>query len=102
MGRSQTFAFFPLWKPFPACRFRLPASHLRDIDFDKEPSGSLQSALNPPVFSLESPDPLIFESLAAFRYQLRRFLRFSKDLLRAEELTPDQYQALLAIRVSPR
>jgi DNA-binding MarR family transcriptional regulator len=41
-----------------------------------------------------------FENLAAFRYQVRRFLRFSKDLLREENLTPDQYQALLAIRAS--
>jgi DNA-binding MarR family transcriptional regulator len=40
------------------------------------------------------------ESLAAFRYQIRRFLRFSKDLLISEDLTPDQYQALLAIRAS--
>ncbi len=39
-----------------------------------------------------------FESLATFRYQIRRFLRFSKDLLSSEDLTPDQYQALLAIR----
>ena len=40
-----------------------------------------------------------FETLAAFRYQIRKFLRFSKDLLSSEDLTPDQYQALLAIRV---
>jgi DNA-binding MarR family transcriptional regulator len=44
---------------------------------------------------------LDFETLAAFRYQVRRFLRFSKDLLSTEDLTPDQYQALLAIRASP-
>ncbi len=43
-------------------------------------------------------DSIDFETLAAFRYQIRKFLRFSKDLLRAEGLTPDQYQALLAIR----
>jgi len=41
---------------------------------------------------------LDFETLAAFRYQVRKFLRFSKDLLSSEDLTPDQYQALLAIR----
>jgi DNA-binding MarR family transcriptional regulator len=41
-----------------------------------------------------------FETLATFRYQIRKFLRFSKDLLGAEDLTPDQYQALLAIRAS--
>jgi DNA-binding MarR family transcriptional regulator len=43
---------------------------------------------------------LDFETLAAFRYQMRKFLRFSKDLLSSEDLTPDQYQALLAIRAS--
>ena len=40
---------------------------------------------------------LDYETLAAFRYQMRKFLRFSKDLLSSEDLTPDQYQALLAI-----
>ena len=44
--------------------------------------------------------PTDFETLAAFRYQVRKFLRFSKDLLGAENLTPDQYQALLVIRAS--
>ena len=47
------------------------------------------------MITLNSPE---FETLAAFRYQVRKFLRFSKDLLSAEDLTPDQYQALLAIR----
>ncbi len=41
-----------------------------------------------------------FETLAAFRHQVRKFLRFSKDLLSSEDLTPDQYQALLAIRAA--
>lgn len=45
-------------------------------------------------------NPVDFETLAAFRYQLRKFLRFSKDLLCAENLTPDQYQALIAIRAT--
>jgi len=48
-------------------------------------------------------NPVDFETLATFRYQIRKFLRFSKDFLCAEDLTPDQYQALLAIRAaSPR
>lgn len=46
---------------------------------------------------MNSPE---FQSLANFRYQVRKFLRFSKDLLSVEDLTPDQYQALLAIRAS--
>jgi DNA-binding MarR family transcriptional regulator len=43
---------------------------------------------------------LDFETLAMFRYQMRKFQRFSKDLLSSEDLTPDQYQALLAICAS--
>jgi DNA-binding MarR family transcriptional regulator len=40
-----------------------------------------------------------YESLAVFRYRLRRFLRFSKELLAAEaRLTPEQYEALLALK----
>jgi DNA-binding MarR family transcriptional regulator len=44
--------------------------------------------------------PVDFETLAAVRYQLRKFLRFSKDLLCSEQITPDQYHALLAIRAA--
>lgn len=47
-----------------------------------------------------SLNPIDFETLAAFRYQIRKFLRFSKDLLSSEDLTPDQYQALLAIHAA--
>lgn len=40
-----------------------------------------------------------YEALAAFRYAMRKFLRFSKEELAARaELTPEQYEALLAIR----
>jgi DNA-binding MarR family transcriptional regulator len=40
-----------------------------------------------------------YSSLASFRYALRKFLRFSKELLlREAELTPEQYEALLALR----
>jgi len=39
-----------------------------------------------------------YESLAGFRYLLRRFLRFSKDFLRHANLNPEQYEALLAIK----
>lgn len=51
--------------------------------------------------ALSRTDPTTFHSLASFRYLLRRFLRFSKDLLQTEGLTTDQYQTLLAIRASP-
>jgi DNA-binding MarR family transcriptional regulator len=37
-------------------------------------------------------------ALATFRYGLRRFLRFSKDHLADANLTPEQYEALLALK----
>lgn len=42
-----------------------------------------------------------FESLSEFRYQLRRFLRFSEDIAQSEGLTPLQYQLLLHIKGYP-
>jgi DNA-binding MarR family transcriptional regulator len=40
-----------------------------------------------------------YEVLANFRYLLRKFLRFSKDFLKANgNLSPEQYEALLAIK----
>lgn len=42
-----------------------------------------------------------FESLSEFRYQLRRFLRFSEDASQSEGLTPLQYQLLLHIKGYP-
>ncbi|HEY6069865.1 MAG TPA: MarR family transcriptional regulator [Chthoniobacterales bacterium] len=45
------------------------------------------------------PQPKDYESLAEFRYLLRKFLRFSKDFLRTEAgLNPEQYEALLAVK----
>ncbi|KWR87620.1 MarR family winged helix-turn-helix transcriptional regulator [Cupriavidus sp. IDO] len=42
-----------------------------------------------------------FEALSDFRYQLRRFLRFSEDAARDEGLTVQQYLLLLHIRGCP-
>lgn len=42
-----------------------------------------------------------FEALSEFRYQLRRFLRFSEDAAQAAGITPLQYQLLLQIRGFP-
>ncbi|MDB6002425.1 MAG: MarR family transcriptional regulator [Rhizobacter sp.] len=50
---------------------------------------------NPPLTKTD------FESLSEFRYQLRRFLRFSEDAAQAEGLTPQQYQLLLHIKGFP-
>jgi DNA-binding MarR family transcriptional regulator len=39
--------------------------------------------------------------LAAFRYELRRFLHFSEESARKAGLTPGQHQALLAVKGFP-
>lgn len=39
-----------------------------------------------------------YRTLATFRHSLRVFLRFSEDAARAQGLTPNQHQLLLAIR----
>ena len=39
-----------------------------------------------------------YRALAGFRYELRRFLHFSENAARGAGLTPQQHQALLAIR----
>lgn len=42
-----------------------------------------------------------FEALADFRYRLRRFLRFSEEVVRSEGITPLQYLLLLHIKGFP-
>lgn len=42
-----------------------------------------------------------YQNLAAIRYAIRRFLRFSEEAARAAGLTPQQHQAMLAIRACP-
>ena len=42
-----------------------------------------------------------FETLATFRYRLRRFLRFSEELTRRHGVTPLQYQLMLQIKGFP-
>ncbi len=42
-----------------------------------------------------------FEALAAFRYAIRRFLRFSEQAAREAGITPQQHQVLLAIKGFP-
>jgi DNA-binding MarR family transcriptional regulator len=53
---------------------------------------------NSKVGSLQKED---YELLAEFRYTLRRFLRFSERAAKEFDLTPQQYQALLAIEGFP-
>jgi DNA-binding MarR family transcriptional regulator len=42
-----------------------------------------------------------YEMLAGLRYSLRQFLRFSEEVARAARITPQQHQALLAIKGFP-
>jgi DNA-binding MarR family transcriptional regulator len=42
-----------------------------------------------------------FETLAHFRYQLRRYLRFSEDLTQRNGITPLQYLLMLQIKGFP-
>lgn len=42
-----------------------------------------------------------YETMAAFRYQLRLFLRFSEEAALSVGLTPQHHQALLTIRGFP-
>jgi DNA-binding MarR family transcriptional regulator len=46
-------------------------------------------------------DKADYEALAEFRYQLRRFLRFSEDVTRASGITPLQYQLLIQVKGFP-
>ena len=45
--------------------------------------------------------PAHYRLLAEWRYALRRFLRFSENAARAAGLTPQQHQAMLAIKGFP-
>jgi DNA-binding MarR family transcriptional regulator len=42
-----------------------------------------------------------YETLAGFRYALRKFLRFSEEAAQAAGITPQQHQAMLAIKGFP-
>jgi DNA-binding MarR family transcriptional regulator len=52
----------------------------------------------------QEPEPLgkqEYEQLAAFRFAIRSYLRFSEDTVRDHGLSPQQYQLLLAIKGFP-
>ena len=48
--------------------------------------------------NISMPD---YQALAEFRYQIRRFLRFSEEVAYAVDLEPQQHQLLLAIKGLP-
>lgn len=47
------------------------------------------------------PDSIEYRSLAEFRYQIRRFIRFSEDAARNAGIEPQQHQMMLAIKGLP-
>jgi DNA-binding MarR family transcriptional regulator len=49
----------------------------------------------------KQPSKSQYELLAAFRYALRQFLHFSEAAARAAGITPQQHQALLAVKGFP-
>lgn len=53
------------------------------------------------AFPPSRPDQRDYRTLAAFRHLLRRFLGFSEAAARDAGLTPQQHQALLAIKGFP-
>lgn len=62
------------------------------------------SLRNTPPARLPARKPISksqYENLASFRFALRRFMRFSEDAASAAGLTPQQHQALLAIKGFP-
>jgi DNA-binding MarR family transcriptional regulator len=53
---------------------------------------------------MDTPEKLSktqYETLAAFRYALRRFIHFSEQAAETVGLTPQQHQAMLAIKGFP-
>ena len=42
-----------------------------------------------------------YQALAEFRYQLRRFLRFSEEAVREAGLEPQHHQLMLAVKGKP-
>jgi DNA-binding MarR family transcriptional regulator len=42
-----------------------------------------------------------FEALARFRFAIRRYLRFSEEVVRRHDVTPQHYQLLLALKGFP-
>jgi DNA-binding MarR family transcriptional regulator len=81
-------------------RGEINISH-RDISQTKTGISSLGNAS---VALMPSSKPLSksqYENLASFRFALRKFLRFSEDAAHNTGITPQQHQALLAIKGFP-
>lgn len=63
--------------------------------------GAQPATKTSPTVSDQSTSDADIEAVAAFRYAVRRFLRFSEQAARREHITPQQHQLLLAIKGFP-
>lgn len=61
-------------------------------------SGVASGAPSSAASSINKAD---YEKLAAFRYRIRRFLRYSEETARAVGITPQQHQLLVALKGFP-
>jgi DNA-binding MarR family transcriptional regulator len=59
------------------------------------------SSSSPPSSPATALSKTDFEALSAFRYQLRKFQRFSEEAAQAEGVTPQQYLLLLHVKGFP-
>jgi DNA-binding MarR family transcriptional regulator len=53
------------------------------------------------MFNSEQIDTSEYQALAEFRYQIRRFVRFSEDAARDSGVEPQQHQLMLAVKGGP-
>src|SRR5690606_28733947 len=72
-----------------------------ELDLNTHQGKRPSSVPSPPAMTGDPLQDRDYEALAAFRYELRRFLRFSEEAAIAAGLTPQHYQVLLALRASP-
>jgi len=67
-------------------------------NFSEHDARRFDTPAQPGTDTISKPE---FESIASFRYAIRRFLRFSEQAARHEGITPQQHQLLLAIKGFP-
>ena len=79
-------------------RHRKPLPHILDGRRRRGPSAFVPRSRTADGREFTKTD---YEALAAFRFALRRFLRFSEEGARAAGITPQQHQLLLAIKGRP-
>jgi DNA-binding MarR family transcriptional regulator len=72
-----------------------PRAQADNRSYEQGPAASAHDDPSSPISKVE------FESIAAFRYTMRKFLRFSEQAARQERITPQQHQLLLQLKGYP-